>query len=613
MGYLGYDPERLVRLRAFLDSLAAERARTRFDDPLSYPAAESYGRATSGVLASRDRIDAVLSCGLDSPFRPVALELSLAVVDVVRLDDPAWTTVTDPGIAHIDPALAAVHLAEYLAASGLADAFDPKTADDLKLRLHAVAADPNAAAAFVAALGVADLAVIVDRLWMAIAAPFDDGERRRAEDALASMASVVGQAERTRPGPWSDYVEHALADPDRSITAIAALARGASLPAATLGTTFTRLSAAAMARPEPEPAVYAADGTVLWSTGQALSDALAVQPAVANAVVAALDAATFAWLLTATNASSTGPLLWAATSPFVHTPAEAERAVANVLSRLAGAHHLVAPELRGWLGAMVAPWSGQLVALPRPSYATTWAVASDPVVVGQLRWILSAADAADVVTRWLVTTTPAGLSGVVANGAPTAERVYDWAEQLGVVAARMSSERVDDARRRLTEWKQGWRLPLAAANSVVVHVVDLDPVSAFVATQVLTVLEGRAVDGLADHGLLGAPPLIDRVTVDEVRRFELIEATLVASARRTVFDALIARGQVPPDAEPPPGAEVTSANPMEGDTEAMRAWAARASPVIGAEAVAAVTDVGNAMQNGFGRGHEQAEHDVRRG
>ena len=60
VGYLGYDPERLVRLRAFLDTLAAERARTRFDDPLSYPAAESYGRASSGVLASCDRIDAVL-------------------------------------------------------------------------------------------------------------------------------------------------------------------------------------------------------------------------------------------------------------------------------------------------------------------------------------------------------------------------------------------------------------------------------------------------------------------------------------------------------------------------------------------------------------------------
>jgi hypothetical protein len=163
----------------------------------------------------------------------------------------------------------------------------------------------------------------------------------------------------------------------------------------------------------------------------------------------------------------------------------------------------------------------------------------------------------------------------------------------------------------LAAWKHGWRLPLAAANSMAVHVAQLDAVTAFVATQVLTALEGRAIDGLADHGALGAPPLIGRVTVDEVRRFELIEATLVASARRTMFDDLIARGQVPPGAEPPPAVEVTSQNPMEGDTEAMRAWAVRALPVIGAEAVAEVTAVGNAIQNGFGRGHEQAEHDPR--
>jgi hypothetical protein len=611
VGYLGYDPERLVRLRAFLDALVAERARTRFDDPLSYPAADSYGRASSGVLVSRDRIDAVLSCGLDSPFRPVILEASLAAVDILRLDDPAWTTVTDPGVAHTDPTLAAVHLAEYLAASGLSDAFDPDTAGELNRRLQSVAADPSAAVAFVATLGVDDLAVLVDRLWTAIAAPFDDAELRRADDALAAVASVVGQAERSRPGRWAEYVAHTLADGDRSITAVAALACGASLPPAALGVTFTRLSAAAMARPEPEPAVYAVDGTVMWSTAQALSDALAVQPAAANAVVAALDAATLAWLLTETNASSTGPLLWAAASPFAQTAADAERAVGNVLSRVAGMHHLVTPELRGWLGAMVAPWGGQLVALPRPSYATAWAVASDPVAVGQLRWILSAADAADIVTRWLLTTTPAGLSGVLASGPPTAERVYDWAEQLGVVAARMSSERVDDARRRLSAWKHGWRLPLAAANSVAVHVAQLDAVTAFVATQVLTALEGRAIDSVAEHGALGAPPAIGRITVDEVRRFELIEATLVASARRTVFHDLIARGLAPAGAEPPPAVDVTSANPMEGDTEAMRAWAVRALPVIGAAAVAEVTDVGNATQNGFGRGHEQAEHDLR--
>ena len=94
MGYLGYDPERLLRLRAFLDAMAAERARIRFDDPLSQPAGDSYGRAVSGVLVSRDRIDAILRCGLDSPFRPVALDASLAVVDVLRLDDPAWVVVT---------------------------------------------------------------------------------------------------------------------------------------------------------------------------------------------------------------------------------------------------------------------------------------------------------------------------------------------------------------------------------------------------------------------------------------------------------------------------------------------------------------------------------------
>src|SRR6185503_7673059 len=96
---------------------------------------------------------------------------------------------------------------------------------------------------------------------------------------------------------WAAYVESALGDADRSIAAVALLAREASLPPAALGPTFTRLSRAAMTRPAWEPAVYAADGTVLWSTAQALSDALAAQPSVANSVVASLDAATFGWLL----------------------------------------------------------------------------------------------------------------------------------------------------------------------------------------------------------------------------------------------------------------------------------------------------------------------------
>jgi hypothetical protein len=368
---------------------------------------------------------------------------------------------------------------------------------------------------------------------------------------------------------------------------------------------------AARSRPEPEPAVYAADGAIVWSTAQAMSDALAAEPAVANAVVAALDAATFAWLLTATNAASTGALLWAATSPYDHTELEAALSVGNVLSRLAGAHQLVTRDLRGWLGAMVAPWIGHLVALPRASYATAWTAASDPVAVHELRWILSAADAADVVTRWLVTTTGAQLSDVLDAGPPVAARVYDWAEQLGVAAARLSSERLADARARLATWKRGWRLPLAVANSVVVHVGDIGVVSQFVATQVLTAIEERALAGVAAHEALGAPPPIDRVSVDEVRRFELVEATLVASARRTAFSRLVADGRVPAGAEPPPAVQITSDNPLEGDTEAMRAWQTRSAPLIGAEAVGWVSEVGTATQNGFGRGHEQAEHDPR--
>jgi hypothetical protein len=610
VGYLGYDPERLLRLRAFLEVLAAERARTRFDDPLSQPAADSYGRASSGVLASRDRIDAVLACGLDSAFRPVALEATLAVVDVTRLDDPAWTTVTDPGTNHTDPALGAVHLAEYLAASGLADAFDPTAATDLQSRLRAVAADPSAAEAFMATLGDDNMAALVDRLWKAIAFPYADDERRRATDALAALASVIGRVDRARPGTWAAYVETALGDADRSITAVAVLARWASLPPTTLGPTFTRLSAAAMAR--PEPAVYAADGTVLWSTARALSDALAEQPSTANAVVASLDAATFGWLLIATSASAAGALLWAATSPFVHSELEAEQAVGNLLTRLAGVHRLVTPDLRGWLGAVVAPWSGRLVSLPRPSHVPAWAVASDPVVVGQVRWILAATDAADVVTRWLVTVSPAGLRDVLASGPPTYERVYDWAEQLGVTAGRIRSEQLDDARRRLATWKTGWRLPLAVVNTVAVHLVDIGVVTQFVATQILSAAEDRALDRAAEHGALGAPPPIGRVTVDEVRRFELIEATLLASARRTVFDQLVATGRIPAGAEPPPAVQITSTNLIEDDTDATRAWAERASKSIGADAVDAVIDVNSATQSGFERGRGEADHDPRR-
>jgi hypothetical protein len=178
----------------------------------------------------------------------------------------------------------------------------------------------------------------------------------------------------------------------RSITAVALLARWASLPPTTLGATFTRLSQAAIARPEREPAVYAADGTVLWSTAQALTDALANQPAVANSAVASLDDVTFGWLLTATNGSSTGLLLWTATSPLKQTEADAERAVENVLAHLVDSHRVVEPGLRAGLGEMIAPWLSHLAAVSRTSYATSWEGIRSRVI-GEVRWILAADDA----------------------------------------------------------------------------------------------------------------------------------------------------------------------------------------------------------------------------
>ncbi len=599
MSYLGYDPERLLRLRAFLDVMAAEHARMRFDDPLSAPAGESYGRAVSGVLVSRDRIDAVLGCGLDSAFRPVSVDVSLAVVDVMRLDDPAWVTVTDPGAASTDPVLAAVHLAEYVAATGLVDAFDPATSDDVRSRLRAVSNDPSTATAFIAALGQDDLAVLVDRLWNVMVSPFDDPERGRAKDTLAALASIVGRADRARPGVWDAYVEQALGDEHRSITAVALMAQGASLAPATLGATFTRLSAEAIARPERAPAVSAADGTFVWSTAQALTDALTGRPDVANSVVASLDDVTFGWLLTDTNPSSTGLLLWAATSPLVQTEAAAERAVENVLTHLVGVHHIVRPELRGGLGEMVAPWLSRL-ALPRSTYATSWEVASQPAVVGEVRWILAADDAANAATRWLLINAPASLNDVLAAGEPVQRRVIDWAEQLGVAAFRMRSAQLDDARRQLADWMNRWRIPLAIVNTATTRLVDLGTIGQFVVSQAMYAAEQRALGRVAAHGALGAPPPIDRVTVDEVDRYALIENTLVASARRTVFDRLVAAGRVPPGAEPPPAVQVDSADPMEDDKVAMYRWEDRSRPLIGDDAVAAVSDVGHATHEGFG-------------
>jgi hypothetical protein len=357
--------------------------------------------------------------------------------------------------------------------------------------------------------------------------------------------------------------------------------------------------------------VYSSDGTVFWSTAQALSEALAEQPALANSVVASLDAATFAWLLTATKGSSTAMLLWSATSPRAQTEADAERAITNVLHLLASLHGLVASDLRGPLGTIIAPWSSRLVALARSGdtydYTTAWAAAADPAVVGEVRWILAAADAADEVTRWLVTA-GAGLPAVLACGPPQHDRVVDWAEQLGIAAARITTEQIGDARRRLAGWRKDWMLPLSFLNHTDAAVANLGIATAFAVTQGLAAIEGQVLDGAATRGALGAPPPIGRVTVDEVQRFELTEVTIIASARRTVFSQLVAARLIPSSAEPPPDVQITSANPMEDDTVAIRTWADRTLPIAGS-AIERVLNVGRAVQEGFGRGHDAAERE----
>jgi hypothetical protein len=201
------------------------------------------------------------------------------------------------------------------------------------------------------------------------------------------------------------------------------------------------------------------------------------------------------------------------------------------------------------------------------------------------------------------------LGEVMAAGEPVHDRVVDWAQQFGVAAGRLRSEQVDDARRKLAAWTSNWRLPLAAVNSAVVHVADLDVISQFVATQVMYAAEERVLHRVAAHGALGAPPPIERVTVDEVNRYALIQATLVASARRTVFDQLVAAGHVPPGAEPPPAVQVTSTDPMEADKDAMRDWKDRSTPVIGDDAVTVVSDVSDATEQGFRGGRDEAEFD----
>ena len=128
----------------------------------------------------------------------------------------------------------------------------------------------------------------------------------------------------------------------------------------------------------------------------------------------------------------------------------------------------------------------------------------------------------------------------------------------------MRSEQIDDARRQLAEWMSNWRLPLAIVNNAAVHLVDIGAISQFVASQLMYAAEERVLEQVAAQGARRTTT-DRRVTVDEVNRYALIEATLVASARRTVFDQLIAAGRVPPGAEPPPAVQVTSADPMELD------------------------------------------------
>jgi hypothetical protein len=529
MGYLGYDPDALAGLRARLDALAAEAARTSSDDPFAADALARYHAAAARLAGWRGRVDGVLSCGVDGPLTVVDLD-EIALADVLHPAVAGWTLGFDRDAA------GGVHgerLAELVLVRFDALLKDPVSARRLANALDAL--DPLAATAFAVALGPTRAATLLDRVASLTAL---GTARRHPSTAVGAVLDTLARSiGRAWPGveaaPWLA----ALAGLD-PFTA-GRLCRAAGLPTAALATVagaglarwLDHGSTLVMGQPDQAGELH---------PPQLLLDALRGDPAAGRQVVAAWPDASLARLFGNTTVLGTtaGPFLAELVDPRQASPAEAGQVLTRVLPALRADADLVDKDLHGWLGAAAAPWLDGL-ALGGVVGGATWSWGeADPVAL--LDWVARSSVAADAVAVGAAALVGARWSAVRVGD--RAAVLYDLGVAVGTAQRAAGDGHVWVARQADAVWHQLWSAP-----GTVLGVAVTGPVGAVVGFA--TGAGVARLAGLTERaGVLGAPTPPDRV--ERLAQRHAADAKIDHAARIVRLDLAGSPTAGPPPPDP---------------------------------------------------------------
>lgn len=438
MGYLGFDPVGVARLRRALDDLDRERRRVSSTDPAAATALGRHRRAVTTLLDWRGRLDAVLTSSFADPYRAVALDLAVLVhVDVLRPSRAGWSVTTDPEVATPREPAPATRLGEWLAGADLVTLVgDPAALAHRLAELRRVTAEPEGVAALLDALGPAGLLAVAAALGDILAQHGTSAEATRqaaaAAPLLALVAGLVGAAERA--GALDRSWLEALRSGDPYATALVVAHAGFAT------TTLARLV----------PVVWERWAEALPTTPRAPVDvpdlllrALTADPTAGRLVLTGWRAPEL--LLGTGSGLGTARFLIAATDPRSGPEQDCLDALVVALTALHRVPGLAAGDhLDARLGAVVAPWLAFLVPVPTAGPAgaarAAWGEV-DPEAV--LRQILRHPDTLDDVA--------AGRDRLAADEAErqaAGTRPERGLEQLGVVLGTVDALLADAARQR---------------------------------------------------------------------------------------------------------------------------------------------------------------------
>ena len=601
-GFLGYDPGHLTALRRAVAQALAEAATVRCDDPLAANPLAEWRRAIRVVAPWDARLGSILSCGFDSPYRPVAPSRADLPIDDVRPLAPGWTVVTDPvaGLpAAVDPL---ERLAELLA---LLIGLDPRILGDpvavqrLLELLDATFADDAARQRFFAELGPEGFAAITSGLTRWIApGPHEDAVASGALAVLDRLARGLGLSVRLAEVDEAAYrraaVDGELGDP----LAAALVIRGAGFPSAVTAT--WALDVLDRSRPLDPAGLDSLAGPNALSVGGVLLEALTADPVAGRAVLSALDELDVL-LGPHLDGDGRGHFLLAVTDPARFPVADTVALLQHVLGYL-DTHRTVAAssvstrDLHDWLGICLAPYLLALV--PSPSVPITGWGSAD--VVGLLAWVSESQLSAAALFAAVKVLAGAAIPSALAPSSGSAlSRAQARMEQLGVVAAAAERGQVawaEQAHGRYELTKSIVRFGLDRGVDVLVAVL-CPPAAAFAESISVgtPLLVDAAFDELADHGLVQVPPTATEMAAEVTLGSADLMVGALGSGVAVEYERFVASGALPASGPPPP-----RPGPCEQEASyrsRLTAWAAGAGP-----AAKELAQTADAAATGFSAG-----------